>query len=481
MTGLSNLATQETWQPRLSDFAFFGFDDLRPQLERNIRRVEIRGGTPSVEVVDDFLYVPKDQSGLLRREREALVRGDELFISADPAVTIDEDVVYLGWLFNHYGHFLMQSLARVWALADVPPSVKVIFHHSNAVGVAPAKWAQRMLAAFGVPPERMLSLDTPTRLRRVIVPEPLFAPRSVADDQTVRVHEAMARPYQEVAARLAPDATVSTQPLYLSRRRLPSSQRLMVGEDQLEELLRQNGFRVVSPETMSLEDQVRLINSHADIVSNAGSAAQNVLFARQAPRLHLLTNGAQFSPDYFMHRTLVGSPTTFVNALGTGQRGNFPQARKLTPHLIDLPTCVAYLQQQGLLSNQEANWSVDSEQLEAQYDEAWIYGHVRVVGQRNALPETIEQEAVSLAAQQWPVSLALARYYCKHEPSRVDGLARQFVAQAMAEVDGERLRRYQGEVAEMAPFVARRCTPETATRLRAVLADRFAADRLGAP
>ena len=40
---------------------------------------------------------------------------------------IDEEVVYLGWLFDHFGHFLMQSLARIWFLTEVSPSVRVIF------------------------------------------------------------------------------------------------------------------------------------------------------------------------------------------------------------------------------------------------------------------------------------------------------------------------------------------------------------------
>jgi hypothetical protein len=77
------------------------------------------------------------------------------------------------------------------------------------------------------------------------------------------------------------------------------------------------------------------------------------------------------------------------------------------------------------------------------------------------------------------VSLALARYYTKRDPPRVDGLARQFAALATAEPDLERLKRYQGEIAEMAPIVARRCSPQTAADLRAVLADRFLVDHMG--
>src|ERR1700752_1802770 len=74
--------------PVLTDFDFFGFDGQMAKLQRNVQRVEIRSGTPEVSIVDDFIYVPMDQSGLLRREREALARADVPHVPSDPAVAI---------------------------------------------------------------------------------------------------------------------------------------------------------------------------------------------------------------------------------------------------------------------------------------------------------------------------------------------------------------------------------------------------------
>jgi capsular polysaccharide biosynthesis protein len=467
--------SDDSQNPQLSDFSFFGFDDVQSELQRQVNRVEIRGGTPEFSVIDDYIYVPVDRATFQRRDRESLTRepsANETETIA-PALTIDEDVVYLGWLFSHYGHFLMQSLARVWHLADLDPSVNVIFHAANPEQSRPTSWAQRILAAFGIPPERILTLDQPARIRRLIVPEPLFAPRSVADDHTVRVHEAMAEPYRNLAARIAGDSRPSPQPLYLSRRRLPSSQRLIIGEAQLEDLLRQQGFRITYPETMPFEEQVRLINSHTDIFSNAGSAAQNVLFALHAPRLHLLTSGAQFSPDYFMHKTLVGSPTTFINGLNTGGRANFPKARKVTPHLVDMPTCIAYLDQHGFMTDSPAVDPDSEVGLRDEYGEAWLYGYIRAASRNSELPADIEREALQLASRSWPLSIVLARYFIRHHPDRIDPLGLQFAGLAGAEADPERLRRYTRDVLEMAPHVVRRASPRTAQVMQEVLADHF--------
>ncbi|MDF2758428.1 MAG: glycosyltransferase family 61 protein [Thermomicrobiales bacterium] len=459
------------------DFSFFGFDDLDNWLERRLQNVEIRGGTPQVSIVENTVYVPQRVAQIKGSQRAEVVKS----LLESPAVAyaqyeheIDEEVVYLGWWFDHFGHFLMQSLARTWFLTEVSPSVRVLFDPPHRAWRQPTGWVHRMLEAFGVPPERILILNAPTRLRRLIIPEPLFEPRGVAQDSVVRAHAAMARPYQAVAKRLAGDTTPSEQPLYLSRQRLPPSQRTIVGEGDLEEVLRANGFRIAHTETMTFEDQVRLVNEHADIFSNAGSAAHNVLFALHEPRLHLLTNGRTFSPDYFLYLTIVGASTSFINCLNTGGRPTFERAYKQTPHLLDTPKLLEYLDQRGFLTTPMPVWpSGYRTELKAQYDEAWLYGYIRGFNQGSALPLDLEREALSLASSSWPISLVLARYYTRRDPQRANSLARQFAHLAAAETDVDQLARYRAEVAEMAPKIIKQCSRDTAARLHGVATDCF--------
>jgi len=466
--------------PQADTFSFFGFDDIMPDVVRSMRHVEIRGGEPGVAVVENAVYIPADQTGRSRRERGALAHGFASEDAVPSARAVDEDVVYLGWLYNHYGHCLMQSLARTWFLAEAHPSVKVVFHHPGRSGWQPAGWVPRLLEAFGISRDRVLMLHEPTRLRRLFVPEPLFEPRSTAADRTtVRVHEAMAEPYQAVARRIVGDLTPSGQPLYLSRRLLPIGQRQMIGEDELEAVLRQNGFRIAHPETMSLPEQIRLINSHRDIVSNAGSAAQNVLFALHAPRLHLLTSGPCFSPDYFMHHTLVGARTSFVNCLGTDGRETYPAKQTVTPHLVDVATCVAYLKARGFLSTPPvAPSSPNSAQvLRAQYDEVWLYGRVRTITVNGKeLPRNIRLEALRVATSSWPVSLSLALYCAARDDALLDEVATQFAMLVARERDSERLARYRADAKQLVRFVKRRRSA-TAARVAHVVSDRFADDR----
>jgi hypothetical protein len=505
------IAGSRALQP--SDFSFYGFGDLRRDELRKILRLGIRTEEPDVSVVNDAVFIPagaatgngqpKYAGGIvdadgrtidtaqMHRKGGKRIGGLAESVTVAPTHEIDDDVVYLGLLFNHYGRVLLESLARVWYLDRVDPSVKVIFNTANAAQGGIAPWLPELFSLFGIPPERVLRLHTSTRLRRAIVPEPLF-------EQFYSAHEVMVQPFREVAARVAGDVTPSAQPLYLSRRRLSSRQRPVVGEADLEEVLRAEGFHVAYPETMSLEEQVRMINGHTDIVSSLGSAAHSILFALHRPRLHLLASRDDIPANYFLCSALADAPTTFVNCLGAGGRVTADDERRnrraesfeneakvrptdldagpqSMPQLLDVPRAVNYLAQQGLLRQRPSlTVAVPGRGIQNQFDEAWLYARVRKASTKSTLPEAIAAEATALAATSWPLSLMLARYYARaRDIARSEEMAEQFVTLAANETDSDRLAYYRGDVRGMAGRIARACRPETADRLNQVLADRF--------
>jgi hypothetical protein len=456
------------------DFSFHGFDV--PQVANRVaeaveREIEIHSGEPRVSIVEGAVFVP-DPPRKGGQGTCGLV-GSQAGV---PDADLDEEVVYLGWLFpNHFGHFLTESLARTWFLEQLDPSVRVVFHHKGRAQRPPEGWALRILELFGVPRDRILVLDAPTRVRRMFVPEPLFAPRSTAQDHKVRAHQEMIRPYRTVASRIADAVKSSEQPVYLSRRLLSSGQRPIVGESELEGVLRENGFRIAHPQRMTIEDQIKLVNEHTDIFSSTGSAAHNVLFALQSPRLHLLTNEDRFSPNFFLFSAIAGAPTTFVNCLGRGGRPRLSGAPKYTPQLVQTPKIVEYLDACGLLATRPALSAGREPALQDQYDEAWLYAQVAIAMNKRGetLQREIEREALSLAAWSWPVSLALAGYYARRHVTRVDSMAKQFAELAAAEVDLDRLAHYRADVDGEVSTVVKRCDPATAVQVAAVVSDRF--------
>jgi hypothetical protein len=492
------------------DFTFFGFGALSQDEIRQITRLAIRSGAPGVSIVDDAIFVPNGYryalhqepsrfgggvigpdgqpvtAARLRRKGRNLASG-ELAVTdpdLDRAASCDGEAVYLGHLFNHYGRVLLESLSRVWYLAQADPSLPVIFNAANAAQTGYAPWVLELLSLFGIPAARILRLDRPTRIRRVIVPEALF-------EQFYAAHAEMLSPFRAVAARIAGGVTPSSQPLYLSRRRLSSRQRALVGEDELETILRDNGFRIAYPEAMPIAEQIRLLNSHADIISSAGSAAHGILFALGAPRLHLLVNRDHVPANYYLCSALTGAPTTFINCLSTEHRtpsrgepevaaAGAPTAaprfrdraatpvRQAMPQLLDLRRLLLHLDERGFLARRPpADGTVPPARLRGRLHEAALYTRIRrLAGKSVSLPAALEDEALALAAISWPISLILAQFYARaRNIARMEVMAGQFAALVRIESDKDRLAHYRGDVQSAIVRICRLCDRETASLL----------------
>ncbi len=466
------------------DFTFHGFGDLIAPLDETLGAIGIRDAVPSLTVVEDAVFMPAFrvpaidpahgrfavEGGIVtcdgRSLDEAQVRrrgtrwgtrvlgGVSQPSLVEPAQVIDAEVVYLGWYFDQFGHFLLESLARAWVLDQIDPSVKVVFHALR--DSIPGGTRREILEAFGVPIDRILVLDQPTRLRRIVVPEPLF-------EISTSAHELMPAPFRRVAARLVGDERKSEQPIYLSRRLLPGNLRQIVGEGEMEEVLRENGFLVVNPETMTFEEQLSLLNRHANIFAAIGSAAHAVLFARARPSLHLLTDGVP-REDYFLAPKVAEASTTYINCLGRGDR---PVIDNRSPILAETGTLVDYLDGRGFLRRRLRAAIVTRTPLaRAGFDEAWYYAAVHdVLPHGEPLPPEIEGSALALGTSSWPLSWILARYYAGLDAARVDELALQFAQLVAEESNLARIARYHGDVESMARQVVKACGPMAVDRV----------------
>jgi len=227
---------------------------------------------------------------------------------------------------------------------------------------------------------------------------------------------------------------------------------------------------------MSFEDQVRLVNRHADIFTSTGSAAYNVLFALNRPSLHFLTPEIP-RQDYFLLPAVCESPAAYCNCLGNGGRPFL----KATPLFAETPTFVDFLETRGFLRKRlRASPTIPDSRLQDRFDEEWFYVAVRSTGPGGtAFPPKDEDEVMLRARSSWPLSLVLAKYYAVRHVPGVDSLVQQFVDLASTETDVSRLATYRSDVEHVVKGILKHCRdldPPTAARLSAVLADRFLID-----
>ncbi|MGK9219080.1 MULTISPECIES: glycosyltransferase family 61 protein [unclassified Microbacterium] len=183
------------------------------------------------------------------------------------AQTVDDEpiqAVYAGKLHMHFGHFILESAARLW-WAAAHPDVEIVWtaeHDWQDESFRP--WQREILDILGVRnPIRFIT--RPTRFRTLHVPDIGYR----YDDW---IHPDHAR---FLAQHRGPSAQPGRR-LWLSRGAIDSGIRDL-GSDAAERHLRAAGWTVVNPERMSVREQLDQISRAEVIGGEEGSAFHAIL------------------------------------------------------------------------------------------------------------------------------------------------------------------------------------------------------------
>ncbi len=259
-----------------------------------------------------------------------------------PVAMLDETLVWGGFLPAHHGHFIIDSLSRLWRW-PVPGA-----HRLACIGKPdeynPVMWD--MLAKAGVPRDAILMLDRPTRVRELIVPYPSSLCYAISSD-------AWAATVRRVGDAAVPGAVErSGQPLYLSRSRFATAgyARGVAGEAVLEQVLRQAGFAVAYPEELDLAQAVALVRRHTTVVAQLGSALHWTAFTDAAPDIIGIA-ATPVPASYLLCDSAVGARAHYIWGPDAGIAAPQLPAVDAAQHSValDLPAVVTELTSLGLL------------------------------------------------------------------------------------------------------------------------------------
>ncbi len=199
----------------------------------------------------------------------------DLPVLADP-------VVYGGHLPKHFGHFLLESLSRLWAYRAHDLGSRPFVHFRPFFHLHERELLEAALRPHGA---ALHALTEPALLRSVLVPQQGI---ELGRDY----HPAMCDVYDTIREELVgPFTEPDETPIYLSRTRLPQDRRATLGERELEERLSSRGFRIVHPQELSLEEQIRTVSQARYVIGLVGTALHLTVFrAVEGARTLALSN-----------------------------------------------------------------------------------------------------------------------------------------------------------------------------------------------
>ena len=193
---------------------------------------------------------------------------------------IEETVIHIPIVKDHWGHFLIDVLCRFWFInlpefknftitccvnLKTPDIVGNFLHVFELLGVA----------------DRLRLITKPTHCKKLFIP-----------DYSLGFNRSWSNKYLEVIKNLLLKTPLNNKykhkKVYFTRTRFLKSRIFEIGEKQIEKAFRKIGFEILSPEKMSIEEQILCFQEADEIVSLSGTIPHNIVFARDGLRFTIL-------------------------------------------------------------------------------------------------------------------------------------------------------------------------------------------------
>ena len=190
---------------------------------------------------------------------------------------LDEDVLYFGVFFNHWGHFLVDLVGRMWYCARFSNEIQ----HMKVAYLGEEEPKGNYLQFFellGVQQKQLIHITKPTRCRKVIVPQFSCRPCIWYTEEYEEIFDSIIEKVDAETPFAAnkPD----NQKIYFSRLNLAKARASEFGEKWVAKWMEYNGYDIISPEKLSLKEQIYLWNTAEEIVCLNGSIPINIIFSQ---------------------------------------------------------------------------------------------------------------------------------------------------------------------------------------------------------
>lgn len=237
------------------------------------------------------------------------------YVAERDIAVVDKDVVYIGYLLYHFGHFITESLGRLWVYLDEA------FKNKTAVYISERDTPFiKALELFGLDRKNVKRITEPTRFRTVTIPE-----------SAILVEDGVYHAKQNLVLKKIREASPGKNhdKIYLSRTRLREGVRVY-GEKVIERAFADNGFKIVHPERLSMAEQISLMKNCRHLAGVAGSALHLSVFAGDAIEVTCINRMCDSFPIQLMINGLKGIKYSSIEAWFSC----FPSVGNETPHML---------------------------------------------------------------------------------------------------------------------------------------------------
>jgi len=194
----------------------------------------------------------------------------------------DFPVIYIGYIMSHYGHFLVDSIGRLWPEELVNSKIKLAIILEGEM----PEFIRCFFELLGIKNDDILIVNENCQFKKVYIPDCSYWYANYVTNEFRGIYDRVInkvqlnRPtYEKIYF-----SRVHFAAKGISRKNGKYIQR-EYGEIIIEKIFADNGFKVLYPEELSLEEQIFYINNCNILITTQGTIAHNIIFSKQGIKL----------------------------------------------------------------------------------------------------------------------------------------------------------------------------------------------------
>ena len=194
----------------------------------------------------------------------------------------DEKVVYCGYPVNHWGHYLIEGVTRLWYFLENDATIDkyVFFLDENEEREIKGNYREflELLKIW----DKLEIINKPITYREVIVPERGIVCLKSFTPKLLSV-------FDTVAENVVADPSWETpEKIYYSRSQFQKGMQFEFGFAALDNFFEKNGYTILYPEKVPLSRMIHYIRHAKVVASLSGSLPHNMLFANQGQKVEIV-------------------------------------------------------------------------------------------------------------------------------------------------------------------------------------------------
>jgi len=175
-----------------------------------------------------------------------------------------DTAIYGGLLLTHYGHFIFESLSRLW-YSRLDKSTPILFCSK-----------QKVIKKFQQDIFNFLGIKNPI----ILVKEPIGVDNLIIPEPGSRIRDYLSEQHMEFLS-CYPYNVDSNKKVWLSRSNLVRFIHQVDNEKELESKLEEKGWEIIHPQEYSIADQLEILANSSRIAGFVGSAFHTLLFFKE--------------------------------------------------------------------------------------------------------------------------------------------------------------------------------------------------------